>query len=223
MKLQETLSHQPAELIALKKLVAHGEGLHLEFKRKVAFPEKIVRELIAFANTEGGRLLIGVDDDGSLPGVKYPEEEIHLLETALQVHCRPQLSYEKKIIPLSKKKFVVVFEIPVSNRRPHRLIQKGEHPATYIRVNDTSVKASREMQEIVRRRKSVRNIQFRYGHHESVLMKYLAEHKQITLAEFCRVASLKRFIASRKLVTLVLANVLKVTPGQPDVYAPVAG
>lgn len=63
----------------LKKLASEGEGIQLEFKLKATYPEKIVRELIAFANTEGGTLLIGVDDDGSIPGVKYPEEEAHVV------------------------------------------------------------------------------------------------------------------------------------------------
>ncbi len=72
-------SDEVVHLRELKKLVSEGEGIQLEFKRKASYPEKIVRELIAFANTEGGTLLIGVDDDGSVPGVKYPEEEAHVV------------------------------------------------------------------------------------------------------------------------------------------------
>ncbi|MDZ7649627.1 MAG: ATP-binding protein [Cytophagales bacterium] len=67
------------------------KALHLEFKRKAAYPEKIVRELIAFANTEGGTLLVGVDDDKSIPGVKYPDEEgacMCEIHKAL-CYCRP--------------------------------------------------------------------------------------------------------------------------------------
>ena len=65
--------YDPEKVNQLRRLVSQGEGQHLEFKRKASFPEKIVRELIAFANTEGGTLLIGVDDDKSIPGVKFPE------------------------------------------------------------------------------------------------------------------------------------------------------
>jgi len=52
----------------VKELAAKGEGLQIEFKKKAAFPEKIVREVIALANTQGGTLLIGVDDDGTVSG-----------------------------------------------------------------------------------------------------------------------------------------------------------
>ena len=47
----------------VKELAVKGEGLQIEFKKKAAYPEKIVREVIALANTQGGTLLIGVDDD----------------------------------------------------------------------------------------------------------------------------------------------------------------
>ena len=73
MKISEAASVDPHEIHELKRLALEGEGLQLEFKRKASHPEKIVRELIAFANTEGGTLLIGVDDDGSIPGLKYPD------------------------------------------------------------------------------------------------------------------------------------------------------
>ena len=54
----------------LVALVNQGEGQRLEFKKKVDYPEKVVKEVIAFANSDGGNLLIGVDDDGNISGVK---------------------------------------------------------------------------------------------------------------------------------------------------------
>ena len=56
------------DLRNLKHLVRHGEGQRLEFKMKVKFPEKIVKELVAFANSDGGHLFIGVSDDGKIEG-----------------------------------------------------------------------------------------------------------------------------------------------------------
>lgn len=61
----------------LKTQVAQGEGLHLEFKKNTSNPQQVVRELIAFANTKGGTLLIGVSDQGTIPGVKHPDEELY--------------------------------------------------------------------------------------------------------------------------------------------------
>ena len=84
MKPQEFLSLDPRQVQQLRLLVSHGEGASLEFKRKATFPEKIVREMIAFANTKGGILLIGIGDDGSLAGLKHPEDELHVMTEALK-------------------------------------------------------------------------------------------------------------------------------------------
>ncbi len=60
----------------------------MAFKRKATHPEKILREIIAFANTEGGTLLVGVDDDKSIPGVKHPEDESYVIKRELK-KCKP--------------------------------------------------------------------------------------------------------------------------------------
>lgn len=218
MKLHERTAVDQKTITELRERVAQGEGLFLEFKRKASFPEKIIKEIIAFANTEGGTLLVGVDDDGSIPGVKYPEEEIHVIEKALQKHARPLPEVVKKIVALNPKKFVVLFDIPRSERRPHRLVFNGQPAEIYVRIKAESVKASRELQEIVRRSKSAKDIKFTYGPHESTLLKYLEMHPQISLSQFCRITKLNRFMASRKLITLVLARVIKIIPGHPDQY-----
>ena len=75
----------------LKNLVKKGEGLCLEFKKKADHPEKIVRELVAFANTQGGFLLVGVEDNGNISGLKFPEDEQYVIEAALSKYVKPEL------------------------------------------------------------------------------------------------------------------------------------
>ena len=82
------------------------------------------------------------------------------------------------------------------------------------------MKASREMIEIVRIGKQNRNIQFTYGASESALMRYLDDHPYITLKEFQTLSGIDPISASRKLVTLVLANVIRITPTEKgDLYS----
>ena len=65
-----------------------------------------------------------------------------------------------------------------------------------------------------------KDIQFTYGDHENQLMKYLEEHKTITLPQFRELTGLNRFKASRKLILLVLADVLKITASEKgDLYS----
>ena len=220
MKPSETAKYNAQEVADLRKLVSRGEGLHLEFKRKAAHPEKIVREMIAFANTEGGTVLIGVSDDGTMPGVIYPEEESHSIRKALDDYCRPALPYEESLIALSQKHFIIRYDIPKGEKRPYYFHIDTEKKETYVRTKDMSVKASREMKEIIRRARSDKGTRFMFGDHEKKLMEYLEVSKTITLNEFKILTGLNRIKAAKKLVLLVLANVLFITATEKgDVYA----
>jgi predicted HTH transcriptional regulator len=196
----------------LRELVRQGENLHLEFKRRASSPDQIVREMIAFANTAGGILLVGVSDDGELSGVKYPTEESLVIKKAIVKYSRPHIAFTETILPLSEKKFVIQYEIPVSRKRPHVFKVSNRQSITYIRLRDMSMKASREMSEIVRRGKAGKNVQFTYGEDESRLMKFLERNGKITLTEFEVQSGLNYEDAANKLITLVLANVLRITP-----------
>ncbi|MCE2996494.1 MAG: helix-turn-helix domain-containing protein [Cyclobacteriaceae bacterium] len=219
MKNWEDIRFNEEHLYELRKLAIQGEGIQLEFKRKATHPEKVVREMIAFANTHGGTVLIGVDDDGSLVGVKYPEDEMIEVQRALQ-NCKPTLIYNESLFALRENRFVIRLDIPESDRRPHFYAIDKETSETYVRVKDMSIKASAEMQEIIRRTRKKKDIQFTYGDHENQLMKYLEEHKTITLPQFRELTGLNRFKASRKLILLVLADVLKITASEKgDLYS----
>lgn len=194
--------------------------MQLEFKRKVAHPDKVVRELIAFANTEGGTLLIGVNDDGSLPGVPYPEEEILEVKKAIQKYAAPRFAIKSEILALNKKKFVVRLLVQPHPQRPVHFIHPGGKKECFVRHQDQSLKASFEMREIIRQRKWKKDIHFPYGDAESKLFSFLARHGTITLSQFCGLVPLARKDASARLVNLVLANMLRITPSEKgDTYS----
>lgn len=207
---QEAFTFQPRQVRDLKKLVAQGESASLEFKRKASYPDKIVREMIAFANTKGGTLLVGISDDGELAGLKHPEGESYVIQQSLR-KCSPGLSVTETFIPIGEARYVIQYHIGESRNKPHFFVD-GEKKEAYVRVNDQSIKASREVREIARRSQFRKDIRFHYGEHEQVLMRYLDVNPAITLREFMQVSGLKKFYASRKLVLLVLANVLQITP-----------
>ena len=205
----ESIRYEADQVHKLRKLVSQGEGQHIEFKRKASYPYKIVRELIAFANSEGGTLLIGVDDDKSIPGVKYPDEESIVIHDELKKHCRPGLEFHESVIAISEKRFVLQWHIPKSEKRPHFYIIDGER-ISFVRQSDQSIKASKEMSEIIRRRKSLKGTRFIYGEAEQKLIHFLGTQPTISLSEFSNLTGLSRHLASRKIIRLVLSNVLKI-------------
>jgi len=203
----------------LKHLVRHGEGLRLEFKMKVKYPEKIVKELVAFANTEGGHLFVGVSDAGVIEGVKFAEEEQFLLERAIEKYCFPAFTYRAYRIRLDNGREVLVYQVYESVDKPHFVqLETDPHPICFVRVKDRTIQASKEMKQILRR-ENEEGISFAYGEVERFLLDYVREKGKITLSELALEAKIPTWLASRKLVLLVLTRVLKIEPGESvDTY-----
>lgn len=207
-------------LQSVHQLVREGEGQNLEFKLKANFPEKIVREMVAFANTDGGRLLVGVADDGKVMGVKHAEEEKFMLDRAIRYHSRPVLKFSTQSIPVSDKRTLLLYYIPSSRKKPHYALEHPEQKfgKAYIRVGDQSMQASREMIEVLRGQRMKRGQKISYGEKERALFTHLEKAEKITLEAYCSIAGLSRQVASRILVKLVLSNVLRIVPDHREEY-----
>jgi predicted HTH transcriptional regulator len=192
----------------------------LEFKAKAAHPEKIARELIAFANTKGGTLLVGVDDDKTISGCKYPEEEIYVITEHLATFC-PQLNYELTRIPINRKKDVLAYYVPESANKPEFLkdfLNPNQRHA-YVRVADKSIIASTEMEFVLRYEKDKRDVKFFYGKREEKIMQFLANQPQITLGEAQKLLEIPYKPTAITLVTLVRADLLQIIATEHgDIY-----
>lgn len=195
----------------LQNLVAKGEGKKIEFKQKLPEWNKLLREVVAFANTDGGVVLIGVNDDGQLSGLKDPREIEEAIFLNLNNWARPEIEYELSVAPLTRKRAVVVIHVPKSKTKPHYV---RENPGTdegiaLIRIADNSVKASKETIQLLKYEGKEQNMKVEYGEKERLLMQYLEKQNFITVGKFADLAMIPRNIASRTLVHLVKANVLK--------------
>lgn len=194
----------------LSQLVSLGEGAHLEFKRRVPKPERIAKELIAFANTKGGRLLLGVDDNGTITGLRDVEEEEFVLRRALKRHTYPQIEFNSERIPIATRRDVIVISVPESDSKPHYLVgTNGSGRTAYVRVDDRSVEASPEAIRLMRIGEGSEAVTFEFGEKELMLMRYLDTYGRITVNQFARLANISRRSASRTLVLLTRANVLR--------------
>lgn len=196
----------------LKELVKKGEGEHLEFKLKSNHPEKIVREVVAFANSGGGKLLVGVGDDKTIKGLKDAEEDEYTLSRAIDKYIYPRISFKKERVAITPDRDVLVLTIPRSVDKPHYVVDDTGAKQAYIRVEDKSIQASREMKEIMRRGRGERDVSFQYGEKEEKLMKLLDEKESVTVDLFATVAGIPRKMASNTLVVMVLARILEVHP-----------
>ncbi|GAB3912327.1 ATP-binding protein [Larkinella knui] len=200
---------------ALKELVRQGEGTHLEFKLKSNHPERIIREIVAFANTEGGKLLIGIGDDKSIQGLKHVDEDEYLLVRAIERYCTPAIDYHLERVPLANERDVLVITVPESEHKPHYVDDPtNDFRRAYVRVDDKAVQASKEVREIMKGETAERAVRFTYGDKEQTLMQHLDRNQSITVDLFANIANIPRKMASRTLVLLVLANVLEIHPNE---------
>ena len=80
----------------LKSLIAQGEHQQLDFKFEISDARKIARTLSAFSNADGGRLLIGVKDNGRITGVRS-DEEFYMVESAASLYSKPEVKFDSRI------------------------------------------------------------------------------------------------------------------------------
>ena len=121
-------------------LIREGEHQQQDFKYRVADACKLAESVSAFANTDGGRLLIGVRDDGHLSGVRS-EEEIYMMHQAAYKYCKPEASIKFDTYHADGRT-IVVATVPPSERKPVCAINEAGEERAYIRIADENIVAS---------------------------------------------------------------------------------
>ena len=202
------------DVAELKALISEGENFKIEFKRQFSSVEKIAKELIAFANTKGGMILFGVDDDGTIYGVESEKSEIDLIREAAREYCEPPIDPIVQVIELNRKDVVVAI-VEESRTKPHRLQDYRDvvsrDARVYIRINDKSVIASREVVKILESENpDSEPLSIIIGENERRLFKYLEEKERITVKDYAKLVNISERRASRILVNLVRAGVIRI-------------
>ena len=210
------------KLSDLKLLIEEGEGFELEFKRKVSTPVKVAKTLMSFANTKGGIVLFGVDDDRTIIGVGSEKEEIEMIQMASSYYCDPPIEPIIDTVPY-KGKDVIVVTIEESNMKPHYLNvdEEEENGGTrvYIRVNDNTVEASKEVVHILQAENpDSPPLRIAIGDPERRLFDYLDESERITVKQFAKLVNVSNRRASRSLIQLVRAGVLRIHTHEKEDY-----
>ena len=206
------------DLVELRKLVRDGENEKVEFKRKIRHPEKVIREVVAFANSTGGHLLVGVSDDGELPGLKFADEEEYVLSKAIHDLCRPAIDFSVERIDVGQEQIVLHYFIPESTVKPHFAFLNKNHRfgKVFVRVDDRSIQASKELRKWLKGEQKESNRGFRYGEYEKLLLNYLGSHEHITLKEFCEASKLSIQQASDVVIDLALNHVIRIVPRERE-------
>lgn len=128
----------------LLEIIANGENSGIEFKRDDIRPEQLAKEVVAMSNFQGGRVLLGVEDDGTISGVQREDLEEWVMNV-FQSKIHPMILpfYEEVKLDNSKSVAVVSFSIGIS--KPY-VVRHGGKEEIYVRIGTTSRLATREQQ-----------------------------------------------------------------------------
>ncbi|MDQ8005441.1 MAG: ATP-binding protein [Pedobacter sp.] len=191
----------------IKRLILAGENVNIDFKKTISNCEKIAKTLVAFANNKGGKLLIGVADDGTIKGVKAEEEEKYMINKAAHQFCKPAIEpiFEEYMVD---DKLVLVAEIPRSDTKPHYALDEQGKWWVYFRVQDKSVLASKILIEVLKKDGDNEGTLIAYTEQEKLLLEYLGENGRITLKEFSKLTRSAYKKAQKIIVNLILSGII---------------
>ncbi|MEL7597632.1 MAG: ATP-binding protein, partial [Clostridiaceae bacterium] len=139
--------------------IEKGESRKLEFKEHLPESMKISKTVVAFSNGAGGKLIIGINDEGQVTGVS-DEEVLEIpdkISNIIYDSCYPAIIPEIYIENINGKKVIIVEVFP-GNLKPYYIKSKGKLKGTYIRVGATNKLSDEEMIMELERQK--RNISF---------------------------------------------------------------
>lgn len=190
----------------LYKLIQEGEHQRQDFKYCINDSKKIAKSLVAFANTNGGRLLIGVKDNGKIAGIKT-EEEFYMAEAAAKIYSKPAIPFQPKTWQIEGKT-VLEIGIEPSAEKPHFALDETGKWLAYIRIHDENFLAHKIQLNVWEKQKSKTGIYFSYSDDEKFLIDLLVTHPEITFSKYLRLANISRRKAENILTGFVAMNVV---------------
>jgi predicted HTH transcriptional regulator len=200
----------------IQNLIRQGENQQLDFKHSITDSKKIARSLVAFANTGGGKLLVGVKDNGAIAGVR-DDEEFYMVQAAAQLYCKPPMDFESKIWEINGK---TILEITIAKSSDiiFSAPNKEGKWMVYVRVKDQNFTANKILLKVWQKRKSKNGVLVRYTEIEKQLFDYLAINQKITFSKFRKMVQVSKQKAEKILANLIVLDLIEIEFTENQVY-----
>lgn len=191
----------------IHSLIAEGEHQRQDFKFEISDARKIAKTFSAFANTDGGRLLIGVKDNGKIAGVRSDEEQ-YMIEAAAQLYCRPEVEYRMQTYRVEGRSVLLV-EIEESRRKPVYAKDETGKQLAYLRIRDENILATPVHLRVWQQSGSPVGELMEYTERERLLLELLQENDRLSLNRYCRLTRLSRRTAEHLLAKFVRYGIVE--------------
>ena len=188
-------------------MIAEGEHQQQDFKFEISDARKIAKTLSAFANTDGGRLLIGVKDNGKIAGVRSDEEQ-YMIEAAAQLYCSPQVDYRMHTY-LAEGRSVLVVEVEESRQKPVYACDESGKNLAYLRIKDENILATPVHLRVWQQSGNPQGELIEYTQREQLLLDLLRENELLSLNRYCRMAHLSRHAAEHLLAKFIRYGIVE--------------
>lgn len=191
----------------LYKLIQEGEHQRQDFKFCINDSRKIARSLVAFSNTDGGKLLVGVKDNGKIAGIRT-DEEFYMVEAAAKIYSDPPINFSTQQWQIEGKT-VLEIQIEPSTKKPHYAKNEEGKWLAYVRVHDENILAHKIQLNVWQKNNSQIGIHFTYSESEKNLIEYLQNNPSISFSKFFKIAHISRRKAEDVLTNCVIMGIVK--------------
>lgn len=187
----------------INQWIRNGEGARIDFKTSITSLPKIAKSLVAFSNSRGGKIVVGVEDKGAVLGVDV-EGEKYQLEKAGTEYCRPTVEMEFETLAYQEKQ-ILVAQIRESRSKPHLAIDKKGTEKIYIRQLDQCVVPDKIIQDLLLAGE-MNDLQRTSNYHESKkrLIAYLQKNNSVSLQTYMDEKGLSEKNAKRALLDFMM-------------------
>ena len=203
----------------ISDLISRGEHQKQDFKYEINDARKIARTIVAFSNTDGGKLLIGVKDNGKIAGV-HSEEEYYMIEAAASLYCRPEINFKIKKWEIQGKTILEV-DIPKGADKPYQAKTDDNRWLSYIRVKDQNILTNSIQIRVWKNQKKRKAIFIKFTETEQKLLEYL-QTNDISISQFINISGLSRKKASDILVRLISLGIVEINYNDKEITYKVA-
>jgi predicted HTH transcriptional regulator len=193
----------------IANLITQGEHQQLDFKHSISDSKKIARSLAAFANTNGGTLLIGVKDNGNITGVNS-EEEYYMLEGAAQMYCKPEVKFTVIRWDINNKVVLEVLVKPDPKNLCKAPDKNGEWKV-FFRVKDENILATPLQIKVWNALRFRKPVKINLTHQDQILIDHLKQNKLVTVDECARVAFLSHKEAEERLIKMAVLGLVRMS------------
>jgi len=200
----------------IRTLIEQGEHVHLDFKFEVSDAPKIARSLVAFANTDGGTLLIGVKDNGAIAGIRS-EEEFYMIQQAASMYCQPEVSFTTKEWSIDGKK---VLEVKVSRSKhlPHRAPDVQGKYKVFIRVKDQIMLANGIQIKVWKKQSTEQAVVITYNESIKQLLTLIESHEELSFDQLKTALGLSKHQLEDMLSDLIVMDVISMQSDENQTF-----